>query len=115
MTVVSCLVGRVGDGSPAFLWAEPQWARCGLVDGEGQGGGDETDGADDHADDRVGLFFGEQGDGAEDDGDLQEGFAEIVVGGFALGEVDLVFELAGVFLELGKVVVPAREVGSCSR
>ena len=70
-------------------------------------GDDEAGEADGEAEEEVGALTCEQGDGGEDDGDLEQSFAEIEAGGLLFGSANLGFEMAGFGLLVSEVVLPA--------
>src|ERR1700722_16319655 len=76
------------------------------------GGGDEQAGdAEREAKVEVAPVPSQQGDGGEDDGDLQERFSEIVAGGLALGVFDLVLQCVGLGLIVVELGGPLGDLG----
>ena len=78
---------------------------------------DEYGGSDDdachsyrEAEQKEGALAGEERDGAEDHGYLEEGFAEVVASGFGFGAGNLGFEFAGSVLLFGQVGLPFGDV-----
>ena len=76
------------------------------------GGGDEACGADGEAEEEVCAVAGEESDGREDDGDLEEGFAQIVAGGLA-SACSTSFSNRGLCPALRRVRASTCRCGSC--
>ncbi len=81
------------------------------MDGKCGGGDCKSCRAQGQTEDKIGAVAGEEGDGAEDDGDLEEGFAKIVAGGLVFGEFNVCFELTGRGLFFGEVFFPFLDMG----
>ena len=81
------------------------------MDKEDRGGNENADGSDAETEDEVSTFAREEGDGREDDGDLEESFSEIVTESFGFGVLAAVFVVFGRLLLFDYIRLPLLNMG----
>src|ERR1035438_6925659 len=77
---------------------------------EAEGGGGEAGEAEEHSQAPVDALSREESDRTHDEGDFEEGFAEVEAVGAVFGFVDYIFILVGGFFGFDQVLIPFLDV-----
>src|SRR5258708_35950305 len=78
----------------------------GLIKGGGGRGEGETRRSKSQAEKEIGSVTGKERDGAEHNGDLKKGFAQVIVACFGLGTRNLFLKIARFVLFFGQICLP---------